>query len=63
MREKRGICMFKDPDTKVFFCKFGHCTLIVEVKENKKQDKFSYWYCALTKRIGTNKQTSLFLIG
>ena len=35
MRQKRGIGMFKDPDTLVlkgFFCKSGHCTLIVEVK-------------------------------
>ena len=50
MRQKRGIGMFKDPDTLVlkgFFCKSGHCALIVEVKENKKQDQFSYWYCAL----------------
>ena len=50
MRQKRGIGMFKDPDTLVlkgFFCKSGHCALIVEVKENKKQDQFSYWYCTL----------------
>ena len=43
MRQKRGIGMFKDPDTLVlkgFFCKSGHCTLIVAVKENKKQDQF-----------------------
>ena len=32
---------------RVFFCKSGHCALIVEVKENKKQDQFSYWYCTL----------------
>ena len=50
MRQKQGIGMFKDPDTLVLkglFCKSGHCTLIVEVKEIKKQDQFSYWYCAL----------------
>ena len=51
MRQKRGIGMFKDPDTLVlkgFFCKSGHCTLIVEVKGVElKQDQFSCWYCAL----------------
>ena len=45
MRQKRGIGMFKDPDTLVlkgFFCKSGHCTLIVEVKAGRIKNKTNF---------------------